>query len=127
MFRLLFLEEIVLPFKYTGNKTSKICARYATHIFFIFAFLSHISNIYVSENFFSVVILKLILHFSVSSNLFHFINLNSLLAGNCEKFHLVEASVVSNNVDIFCISETFIESSVYKIYDELNLKYYTLV
>lgn len=74
-----------------------------------------------------MVILKLILDLSVGSNLFHFINLNSLLAGNCEKFHLVKASVVSNNIDIFCISEAFIESSVYKSYDGLNLKYYTLV
>ena len=42
------------------------------------------------------------------------------------KFHLVEA-FVSNNTDIFCISETFLDSSVNGISDELNISDYTLV
>ena len=54
-------------------------------------------------------------------------NLNEFLARNREKFHLVEAFVVSNNIDIFCISETFLDSSVDNIYDGLNINGYTLV
>ena len=44
-------------------------------------------------------------------------NINGLLARNCENFHLVEAFFVSNNIDIFCISETFLDSSVDNIYE----------
>ena len=54
-------------------------------------------------------------------------NLNEFSARNREKFHLVEAFVVSNNIDIFCISETFLDSSVDNIYDGLNINGYTLV
>ena len=61
-----------------------------------------------------------------SPSFYHW-NLNGLLACNCEKFHLVEASVVSNNIDIFCLSETFLYSSVDNIYDRLNIRGYTLV
>ena len=39
---------------------------------------------------------------------------------------IAEAFVVSNNTDIFCISETFLDSSVDDIYDELNISDYTL-
>ena len=53
--------------------------------------------------------------------------LDGLLARTRKKFHLVEAFVVSNNTDIFCISETFLDSSVDDIYDELNISDYTLV
>ena len=54
-------------------------------------------------------------------------NINGLLARNCENFHLVEAFVVSNNIDIFCISETFLDSSVDNIYEWLNVNGSTLV
>ena len=74
-----------------------------------------------------MVILKLILDLSIGASLSHFINLNILLARNREKFHLVEAFVVSNNIDIFCLSETFLDSSHYNIYDGLNINDYTLV
>ena len=50
-----------------------------------------------------------------------------MLARNCEKSHLVEAFVVSNNTDVFCISETFLDSFVDNIYDGLNKNSYTLV
>ena len=50
-----------------------------------------------------------------------------LLACNREKFQLVEAFVVSNNIEIFCISEAFLDSSVDDIYDGLNMIGYTLV
>ena len=50
-----------------------------------------------------------------------------MLAGNHEKFHLVEAFVVSNNTDIFCISETFLDSSVDNIYDGFNINGYSFV
>ena len=49
-----------------------------------------------------------------------------MLASNREKFHLVEAFFVSNNIDIFCISEIFLDSSVDNIYDGLNTSGYTL-
>ena len=44
-----------------------------------------------------------------------------------EKFHLIEAFIVSNNTTIFCISETFLDSSADGIYDELNISDYTSV
>ena len=50
-----------------------------------------------------------------------------MLAHNRKKFQLVEALVVSNNIDIFCISETFLDSSADKIYDGLNINGYSLV
>ena len=43
------------------------------------------------------------------------------------KFHLVELFVVSNNIEVFCISETFLDSSVDNIYDGLNINGYNLV
>ena len=49
-----------------------------------------------------------------------------MLARNRKNFHLVEALVVSNNIDIFCISETFLDSSVNNIYVGLNINGYTL-
>ena len=49
------------------------------------------------------------------------------MAREHEKFHLVDAFVVSNNIDIFCISEAFLDSSVDNIYDGLNINGYTLV
>ena len=42
-------------------------------------------------------------------------------------FHLVEAFVVSNIIEIFSISETFLDSSVDNNYDEWNINGYTLV
>ena len=54
-------------------------------------------------------------------------NLNGLLARNCEKFHLVGTNVVSNNIDIFCISETFLDLSVDNIYDGLTINDYNMV
>ena len=58
---------------------------------------------------------------------FYYWNLNGLLAPNLEKFHLVEDFVVLNNIHIFCISETFLDSSFDNIYDGLNINGYTLV
>ena len=49
------------------------------------------------------------------------------MACNREKVHLVEAFAISNIIDIFCISETFLDSYVDKIYDRLNIHGYTLV
>ena len=52
---------------------------------------------------------------------FYHWNLNGLLDLNDEKFHLVEAFVVSNNTDVFCISSVCLLSS------GLNINSYTLV
>ena len=75
------------------------------------------------------MILKLILDLSIGANLSNFITgiQIPLLACNREKFQLVEAFVVSNNIEIFCISEAFLDSSVDDIYDGLNMIGYTLV
>ena len=75
------------------------------------------------------MILKLILDLSISANFFSFYhwNLDGLFARNSKRFHLVEAFVVSNNIDIFCMSETFLDSSVDNIYDGLNINGYILV
>ena len=51
---------------------------------------------------------------------------NGLLARNHEKIPLVEAFIISNNIDIFCISKTFLDSSVNNIYNGLNVNAYTL-
>ena len=53
--------------------------------------------------------------------------LYGLLGLTREKFHLIEAFIVSNNTTIFCISETFLDSSADGIYDELNISDYTSV
>ena len=53
--------------------------------------------------------------------------LYGLLGLTREKFHLVEAFIVSNNSAIICISETFLDSSANGIYDELNISDYTSV
>ena len=53
--------------------------------------------------------------------------LYDLLGLTREKFHLIEAFIVSNNTTIFCISETFLDSSADGIYDELNISDYTSV
>ena len=58
---------------------------------------------------------------------FYYWNLNALLALNREKFHPIEVFVVSNNIDIFCIPEMFLDSSVYGIYNGLNINDYTLI
>ena len=69
--------------------------------FVLFCFLSHISNTYVSQTF-CVVVFKLVPYISIGANISFFLSdLNYLLACNRNKFHLVEAFVVSNNVDIF--------------------------
>ena len=90
-----FVVGIIVPFKYIDNKTSMICTRYRTPIFFLFCFLSHTSNTYVSLTF-PVVILKLIrnpFNWYKSISFYHW-NLNGLLVHNHEKFHLVEALIV---------------------------------
>ena len=50
-----------------------------------------------------------------------------MLAHNRERFHLVEDFFVSNNTDIFCISETFLDLSVDNIHNGLNINGYTFV
>ena len=52
---------------------------------------------------------------------FYHWNLNGFLVLNDEKFHLVETFVVSNNIDVFCISSVCLLSS------GLNINCYTLV
>ena len=119
---------IVVPFKYIGNKTSMIFTRYTTLIFFILSLVTYTEYLRF---------INLLLCGDIETNpgpfnrckfisLYHW-NLNGKLACNREKFHLVEAFVVSNNIDIFCISETFLDSSVDNIYDGLNINGYTLV
>ena len=58
---------------------------------------------------------------------FHQFNVNGLLALHREKFHVVKTFVVSINNGIFCVSDTFMDSSVDNILDELNISGYTLV
>lgn len=43
------------------------------------------------------------------------------------KFLLVEAFVVSNNIDILCISKAFLGSPANNIYDESNINGYNFV
>ena len=100
------MGAIVDPFKYICNKTSPILTRYTT-LAFLFCFLPHIPNTSVSKTLFYMVILK--------------------LARNLEKFYLAEAFVVSSNIDIFCMPETFLDSSVDNTLDGLNINGYTLV
>ena len=73
------------------------------------------------------MILKLDLSIGEKSISFYYWNLNALLALNRKKFHPIEAFVVSNNIDIFCIPEMFLDSSVYGIYNGLNINDYTLI
>ena len=122
------VEAIAVPFKYIGNKTFIIFTRHTTLIFFILPFVTYTEYLRF---------INLLLCCGIETNLgpfnrckfisFYHCNLNGLLARNHEKFYLVEAFVVSNNIDIFCISETFLDSSVDNIYDGLNINGYTLV
>ena len=50
-----------------------------------------------------------------------------MLAHNRERFHLVEDFFVSNNTDIFCMSERFLDLSVDNIHNGLNINGYTFV
>ena len=119
---------IIVPFKYIGNETSIICTRYTTLIFFILLFVTYIEYLHF---------INLLLCGDIETNpgifnryksiSFYHWNLNGLLSLNREKFNLAEAFVFSNNVEVFCISETFLDSSIGKIYDGLNINGYTLV
>ena len=103
------VEAIAVPFKYIGNKTFIIFTRHTTLIFFILPFVTYTEYLRF---------INLLLCCGIETNLgpfnrckfisFYHCNLNGLLARNHEKFCLVEAFVVSNNIDIFCISETFL-------------------
>ena len=102
-----------------------IFTRYTTLTFLILSFVTYTE--YISETFCGDTETNSgPLNRCKSISFYHW-NLNGLLARYREKFHLVEAFVVSNNIDIFCISETFLDSSVDTIYDGLNIKGYTLV
>ena len=50
-----------------------------------------------------------------------------MLAGNGKNFRLVKASCCLKNIDIFYISEAFVDLSADSIYDGLNINGYTLV
>ena len=104
-----------------------IFTRYTTLILFILFFVTYIENLRF----------KNLLCGDIETNpapfnrcksisCYHW-NLNGLLNRNREKFHLDETFVFSNKTDIFCISETFLDSSVDNIYDGLNINCYTLV
>ena len=91
--------------------------------------MSHIPNTYVTKNVLPCGDIETnpgTFNKCKSISFYHW-NLNGLLAQNREKFYLVEAFVVSNNIDIFFISETFLDSSVDNIYDGLIINGYTLV
>ena len=122
------VAAIALPFKYIDNKTSIIFTRYTTLIFFILSLVTYTEYL----RFINLLLCGNIENNTGSFNRCKFIsfyhwNLNSLLARNHEKFQLVEAFVVSNNIDIFYISETFLDSSADNIYDGLNTNGYTFV
>ena len=116
--------SIVVLFKYIFNKTLKICKRQTTLIFFVLFFVTYFRH-------------KLALCGDAETDLglfsrfksisFYHQNLNGLLVHYRENFHLLEAFVVSNNIDIFCISETFLYLSADNIFDELNVSAYILV
>ena len=118
--------SIVVSFKYIANKTSIILFGYAILIFFILSFLTYAKYLRLKNLLFCDDIETIPFNQCKSISFYHW-NLNGLLARNCEKFHLVEAFVVSNNVDIFCISETFLDLSVDNIYDGLNINDYNTV
>ena len=119
---------IVVPFKYTGNETSMIFTGYATLVSFILFFVTYTEYLRFKN---------LLLCADIETNpgpfnrcksiSFYHWNLNGFLAHSREEFHLVEGFVVSNNIDIFCVSETLLDSSVDNIYDRSNVNGYTLV
>ena len=65
-----FVGAIAVPFKYIGNKTSTICTRYATLIFFILFFVTYAEYLGFKN---LVAVLKVILDLSIRANLSHFI------------------------------------------------------
>ena len=105
-----------------------IFGRYATFAFCIFHFFNFLSFVTYTEYLrFKNLLCGDIETRPESFNRWKFIsfyqrNLNGLLARNREKIHLAEFFIVSNNIDIFCISETFLHSSVNNIYNGLNSK-----
>ena len=112
---------IAVPFKYIGNKTSMIFTRYTTLVLFIVSLVTYTEYLRF---------INLLLCGDIETNpgpfnwckciSFYHWNLNGLLARNRKKFHLVEAFFISNNIGIFCISETFLDTSVDSIYDGFN-------
>ena len=119
---------IAVPFKYIGIKNSMLFTRYTTLIFLI------LSRVTCTEYLKYLRFINILLCDDIETNSEHFNrcksisfshwNLNGLLACNREKFHLVEAFAVSKNIDIFFISETFLDSSVDNIYGGLYINGY---
>ena len=112
---------IVAPFNYIGNKTSKN-AQDMQLLFFSFCFfVTYIEYLrFINLLFCGDIETNLGPFNRCKSISFYHGNLNDLMAGNHEKFHLVEALVDSSDIDVFCISEVFPDSSVDNIYSSLN-------
>ena len=104
-----------------------IFTRYTILIFFILFYVSYTEYLLFKNLLCGDIEINLGPSNRYKSISFYHWNINGLLARNCENFHLVEAFVVLNNIDIFCISETFLDSSVDNIYEWLNINGSTLV
>ena len=93
---------IAVPFKDIGNKTSMIFTRYRTLIFFILSLVTHTEYLRFTNRLLCGDIETNPGRFSRCKIIsFYHWNLYGLLVRNREKFHLVEAFVVSSNIDIF--------------------------
>ena len=137
MLHLLLLEQVlshlnILLIKPLIKPQLLIFLKYAILIFFILSFVTYTKYLRF-KNFFLCGYIETnpeTFNRCKSISFYHW-NLNGLLACNREKFHLVEAFVVSNNIDIFCISQTFLDSSVdningytmVRIYHPSNIKH----
>ena len=99
---------IAVPFNHTGSKISMIFTRHTTLIFVILFFVTYTKYLRFKNLLFRGDIGTNFDPFNrwKSISFYHW-NLNGLLPRNREKFDLVEAFVVSNNIDIFWISESF--------------------
>ena len=90
---------------FIGNKTSMIFTRYRTLIFFILSLVTHTEYLRFTNRLLCGDIETNPGRFSRCKIIsFYHWNLYDLLVRNREKFHLVEAFVVSSNIDIFFIA-----------------------
>ena len=67
-----------------------------------------------------------ITNYAQGFKMFHW-NLNSIATANFVKIPLLEAYAITNNFDIFCLSETFLDSSYSNNDPRLQLSGYSLV
>ena len=119
---------IIAPFKYVGNKISIIYTIYTTLISLILLFVTYIEYLRFINLLLSGDVETIPEPFNRCKYIiFYHWNLNGSQALNHEKFILVETFIIPNNIDVFCMSETFLDSSIENIYDGWNIYGCTLV